>query len=58
MDLVPTSAFRRRLKRLTPEQRLRLAAALKRFQANPFDPSLDTHKLSGELAGKWAFKVS
>ncbi|MBI3969772.1 MAG: type II toxin-antitoxin system YafQ family toxin [Chloroflexi bacterium] len=57
MDLVPTSAFRRRLKRLTDDQRRRVAAALKRFQTNPFDPSLETHKLSGDLAGHWAFKA-
>ena len=34
-----------------------LERALRRFQADPFDPSLRTHKLSGELEGKWAFSA-
>ncbi len=31
---------------------------LRRFQADPFDPALRTHKLPGELAGKWAFSAA
>lgn len=27
------------------------------FQANPFDPSLKTHPLTGLLQGRWAFSV-
>ena len=27
------------------------------FQENPFFPPLRTHKLSGKLAGQWAFSV-
>jgi len=56
--LVPTSSFRRRVRKLTPTQRRGLERALRRFQADPFDPSLRIHKLSGELAGKWAFSVA
>lgn len=28
------------------------------FRANPFDPSLKTHKLKGQFEGKWAFSIS
>ncbi len=28
------------------------------FRQNPFFPSLKTHKLSGNLKGRWAFSVS
>lgn len=28
------------------------------FIANPFDKSLKTHKLSGELSGFWAFSIN
>lgn len=58
MKVVPTAPFRRRAKKLTSSQRTTLAHALRRFQADPFDPALRTHKLSGPLAGKWAFSVA
>jgi len=57
VNLVPTSAFRRRARKLTRDQRDVLSRALKRFQVDPFDPSLRTHKLTGDLAGKWAFSA-
>lgn len=34
-----------------------LRAVLRRFAADPRDPLLRTHKLTGELAGYWAFSV-
>ncbi len=34
-----------------------LRAALRRFAADPKDPLLRTHKLSGDLDGYWAFSV-
>ena len=58
MRLVATSPFRRRVRKLTPQRRKALEQALRRFQADPFDPSLRTHKLSGELDGKWAFSAA
>ena len=57
MKLVPTSPFRRRVKKLTRRELAALERALRRFQADPFDPALRTHKLTGELEGKWAFSV-
>lgn len=57
MRLAQSSAFRRRVKKLTPSERQAVAAALRRFAADPFDAALRSHKLSGELAGKWAFSA-
>jgi mRNA-degrading endonuclease YafQ of YafQ-DinJ toxin-antitoxin module len=34
-----------------------LRAALRRFAADPKDPLLRTHKLSGDLDAYWAFSV-
>ncbi len=34
-----------------------LRAALLRFEADPHDPLLRTHKLKGDLAGYWAFTI-
>ncbi|MFN0070511.1 MAG: type II toxin-antitoxin system YafQ family toxin [Chloroflexota bacterium] len=57
MKLAVTSPFRRRVKKLTPVERTALSRALQRFQADPFDPRLRTHKLTGELSGYWSFSV-
>ncbi len=58
MKLVPTSPFRRRVRRLSPTQRRALGRALRRLQADPFDPAFRAHKLAGGLAGKWAFSAA
>jgi mRNA-degrading endonuclease YafQ of YafQ-DinJ toxin-antitoxin module len=51
----PTPKFRRAAKKLNkPEQRA-LARALRLFEADPRDPRLGTHKLSGKHAEIWAF---
>jgi len=34
-----------------------LRAALRRFEADPHDPLLRTHKLKGDLSDYWAFSV-
>ena len=34
-----------------------LRAALRRFAADPKDPLLRTHKLTGDLEAYWAFSV-
>ena len=34
-----------------------LRAALRRFEADPKDPLLRTHKLKGDLGAYWAFSV-
>jgi addiction module RelE/StbE family toxin len=52
--------FRRALKRLIKKQPLlqvKVIATLECLTDNPFDPSLKTHKLKGELKGLWACTV-
>jgi len=49
--------FLRRAKKLREPRATMLRAALRRFAADPKDPLLHTHKLSGDLEGYWAFSV-
>lgn len=53
--LEATPHFERRAKKLAPAEQRALATALKLFQADPSDPRLRVHKLSGQLEGRWAF---
>ena len=57
MRVVASSHFLRRARKLTPPRDELLRAALRRFEANPQDPLLRTHKLKGDLADYWAFSV-
>lgn len=41
-------AFRRSLKKLTPEQKQQVSRTVTIFARNPFDPKLRNHKLQGE----------
>jgi mRNA-degrading endonuclease YafQ of YafQ-DinJ toxin-antitoxin module len=41
-----------------PEQSKKLIDSLRLLAENPFDPSLRTHKLKGELDGSWACSAS
>jgi mRNA-degrading endonuclease YafQ of YafQ-DinJ toxin-antitoxin module len=49
-------AFKRRIKGDT-EAEARFWQKLDQFKANPFDPSLKTHKLSGKFKEYWSFSV-
>jgi addiction module RelE/StbE family toxin len=52
--------FRRALKRLIKKQpslQPKIIAVLQGLSENPFEPSLKTHKLKGELKGLWACTV-
>jgi mRNA interferase YafQ len=52
--------FRRSLKRLIKKQpslQPKIIAVLQCLAENPFDPSLKTHKLKGDLKGLWACTV-
>ena len=54
-------SFRRMLRRYlrrNPQDRDRVARALERLAANPFEPTLETHMLKGELSGLWACTVA
>ena len=50
-------AFRRHVRR-HPELRDRIRQVIDQLVADPFGPSLDTHKLRGELAGLRACSVA
>lgn len=57
MRVVASAQFSRRARKLKPPRDELLSAALRRFEADPQDPLLRTHKLKGELADYWAFSV-
>jgi mRNA-degrading endonuclease YafQ of YafQ-DinJ toxin-antitoxin module len=57
LRLAASCRFIRRAKKLKDPQALLLRAALRRFAVDPQDPLLRTHKLKGELADYWAFRV-
>jgi mRNA-degrading endonuclease YafQ of YafQ-DinJ toxin-antitoxin module len=49
-------AFKKRIKGDT-EAETRFWQKLDQFKANPFDPSLKTHKLSGKFKEYWSFSI-
>ena len=57
MRVIASAHFLRRARKLKPHRDELLRAALRRFAADPQDPLLRTHKLRGELAEYWAFRV-
>lgn len=60
MQLVWTSAFSRAFKRLVrqnPQLRPQIQQTLEKLLADPFDPSLKTHKLKGDLEGRWSCSI-
>ncbi|MEX2547003.1 MAG: type II toxin-antitoxin system YafQ family toxin [Chloroflexota bacterium] len=57
MRVVASSHFHRRARKLKPPRDELLRAALRRFELDPQDPLLRTHKLKGDLADYWAFSV-
>ena len=57
MRLRQLPSFRRAVKRLSAPQRQAIGRALARLEANPADPSLRLHKLSGKLTGCWAISA-
>lgn len=50
-------AYRKRIQN-NPEVVERFYTRVEWFLADPFDPRLRTHKLSGELADVWSFSVT
>ena len=57
MRVSASSHFLRRARKLKPPRDQLLRAALRRFEDDPQDPLLRTHKLKGDLADYWAFSV-
>jgi mRNA-degrading endonuclease YafQ of YafQ-DinJ toxin-antitoxin module len=61
MKIVFTSAFKRVLKkhiRRDPDLDMVFRKKIAVFQNDPYDPSLQTHKLKGTLAGSLAFSLT
>jgi addiction module RelE/StbE family toxin len=50
-------AFRRYNKR-HPQARITIEITIRNLVEDPFTPSLDTHKLKGDLSGLWACSVA
>ena len=53
-----SSAFKHRLKKLNPQVRKKLPALIVLFSGDPFHRRLKTHKLTGQLEGKYAFSLA
>ena len=61
MILAPDPSFKRSLKRLTrknPQLKEKVSEILDILRADPFTPSLKSHKLTGQLDGWWSCSVS
>ncbi|WP_416666545.1 type II toxin-antitoxin system RelE/ParE family toxin [Egbenema bharatensis] len=60
MQLVWSQGFSRELKRLirrNPQLRKPIEQTLQKLSENPFHPGLRTHKLKGDLVGRWACSI-
>ncbi len=61
MILAVDPSFKRSLKRLTrknPQLKEKVSEILDLLSADPFTPSLKSHKLTGQLDGWWSCSVS
>lgn len=60
MNLVWTPSFTRMAKRLlrqNPQLRSQVQKTLVQLANDPFHPTLKTHKLKGELSGRWSCSI-
>jgi len=57
MRVIASTRFLRRARKLAHPRDQLLRAALRRFEHDPQDPLLRTHKLKGDLADYSAFRV-
>jgi len=58
MQIIYTTEFSRRFKKLPKDVKLQAVIKEKIFRKNPFDPKLKLHKLSGKLNDLWSFYIS
>lgn len=49
--------FKRLMKKLPVSLRPLIKNRIELFQADPFHPSLNTHKLQGDLKSYWSFSI-
>ena len=57
MKIRHSNRFRKDLRVLSREQKKAVAVAIRCFSANPFDPSLENHKLKGKMKGMRAISA-
>ncbi|MFA5791715.1 MAG: type II toxin-antitoxin system mRNA interferase toxin, RelE/StbE family [Candidatus Paceibacterota bacterium] len=57
MKIFYTKKFEREYKRLNKKIKLKVESCENIFRKNPFNPTLKTHKLSGELKDFWSFSI-
>jgi len=61
MQIEPSKAFRKAFKKRTAKNKSLadlFAQKLQKFIEDPYTPELETHKLTGQLEGLWAFSVA
>lgn len=61
MEVVWSSGFKRSFKKITkknPQLKNQIINVLRILADDPFIPSLNSHKLGGELAGLWSCSVA
>ncbi len=57
IKIYPTSRFRKSYRKLPLSIKKKAERREKIFVFSPFEPSLKTHKLKGELKNYWAYSV-
>ena len=57
MKIIYSSKFERQYRKLSVELKTIAKRKEKAFRINLFNPSLETHKLSGNLREFWAFSI-
>lgn len=57
MEIYYSSEFKKQFKKLPPTLQQLAVAKEPIFKVNPFNPSLRTHKLAGQLYGLWSFSL-
>ena len=57
MKIIYTSKFKREYKKLSRNIKLSAEKKERIFRQNPFEPSLDTHKLHGRFREFWSFSI-
>jgi len=57
MEIYYSPKFKRQYKKLPLSVKKRAEQMEKLFRANPFNPKLKTHKLSGQFDKYWSFSI-
>lgn len=57
IEIYPTSQFKKSYKKLSLTIKKKTERREKIFISNPFNPTLETHKLKGRLKNYWSYSV-